>query len=94
MTSGAKPINRRSNLIKQHYLGMKRDPHCFSKFFLAIILLEIIANVSGFFFQNFTFVDPSDYNIDQTLKITFVKVGDLVAAYLMPLTVRCVVFEI
>ena len=59
MTSGAKIIGLRSNLIEKLYRGMKRVLQCFFEFFLAIILLEIIMIVCGksLFSQNLKFGD-------------------------------------
>ena len=45
MTSGAKTVDLTSNLIEKRYWGMKRAIQCFFEFFLAIILLELIAIV-------------------------------------------------
>ena len=45
MTSGAKPIDIRLNLIEKRYRGMKRAPNAFLEFFLVLILLKVIANV-------------------------------------------------
>ena len=46
MTSGAKIIDIRSNLSEKCYRGMKRaTQYFFFEFLLAIILIEIIANI-------------------------------------------------
>ena len=43
--SGAKAFDLRLNLIEKRYRSMKEPPNAFSEFFLAIMLLEIIALV-------------------------------------------------
>ena len=59
MGSGAKPTDLRSNMIEKRYRGIRRAPHFFFEFFLAIILFEIIAIVCEkiVFFPNLAFGD-------------------------------------
>ena len=45
MTSGAKTTDLRLNLIEKRYRDMKKASQCFFEFFLAIILLKVIAIV-------------------------------------------------
>ena len=45
MTSGAEAIDLSLNVIEILCMGMNRAPQCFFKFFLAVMLLEIIVLV-------------------------------------------------
>ena len=71
MTSGAKTVDPRSNLIGKHYWGLKRAIQCFFEFFLAIILLELIAIVcekNRHFPKKLPLVTSGDLNINLNLK--------------------------
>ena len=87
MTSGVKNIDLRSNLIENVTGAWRELSNAFLEFFLAIILLEIIANVCEKkqpFSRNLTFGDLWWPQYWPDLEMTFTKVGDHVAAYPMP----------
>ena len=89
VTSGVKTMNLRSSLIEKRHQGMKRAPQCF--FFRILPSYHTFGDNSdclrkSLFSQNLTFGGLWWPQYWPDLKITFFKIWDLVAVYLMSFT--------
>ena len=78
----SKTIEIRSNLIEKRYGGMQEAPQRFFESFLAILEIITLACEKSLFSQSWTFGDLWWPHYWADLKMSFVKIWDLVVVYL------------